>query len=62
MCRIGGCDFETEIIRKSIGGVCKVMLTSGDCSDDQLLANLRTSFSDAPTMNQARDDLRNMRQ
>ena len=38
------------------------MLTSKDYSDDQLLANLRSYFSDALTMNQAREDLRNMRQ
>ena len=61
-CRISGHDFRTEIIKKLIGAVCKVVLTSGDCSDDQLLANLRSCFSDAPTMNQAREDLRNMRQ
>ena len=61
-CRISRHDFRTEIIKKSIGEVCKVVLTSGDCSDDQLLANLRSCFSDAPTMNQAREDLRNMRQ
>ena len=53
-CRISGCDFRTEIIKKSKGAVCKVVLTSGDCSDDQLLANLRSCFSDALTMNQAR--------
>ena len=61
-CRISGHDFRTEIIKKSIGAVCKVVLTSGDCSDDQLLANLRGCFSDARTMNQAREGLRNMRQ
>ena len=61
-CRISGCDFRTEIIKKLIGEVCKVVLTSRDCSDDQLLANLRSCFSDAPTMNQAREDLRNMKQ
>ena len=60
-CRISGHDFRTEIIMKSTG-VQKVVLTSGDCSDDQLLANLRSCFSDAPKMNQAREDLRNMRQ
>ena len=60
-CRISGCHFRTEIIKKSIGKVHKVVLTSRDCSDDQLLANLRSCFSDAPTMNQAREDLRNMR-
>ena len=62
VCRISRCDFRTEIIKKSIGAVHKVVLTSGDCLDDQLLANLRSCFSDAPTMNQAREDLRNMRQ
>ena len=61
-CRISGHNFRTEIIKKSIGAVCKVVLTSGDCSDDQLLANLTSCFSDVPTMNQAREDLRNMRQ
>ena len=61
-CRISGHDFRIEIINKLIGAVCKVVLTNGDCSDDQLLANLRSCFSDAPTMNQAREDLRNMRQ
>ena len=60
--RISGHDFRTEIIKKSVGAVHKVELTSGDCSDDQLLANLRSCFSDAPTMNQTREDLRNMRQ
>ena len=48
--------------QKSIGAVRKVVLTSGDCSDDQLLSNLRSCFSDAPTMNQDREDLRNKRQ
>ena len=60
-CRINRYDFRTEIIKKSIGAICKVVLTSCDCSDDQLLANLRSCFPDAPTMNQAREDLRNMR-
>ena len=31
-------------------------------SDDALLAKLRSCFSDAPTMNEAREELRNMRQ
>ena len=47
-CRISGCDFRTEIIKKSIGAVCKVVLTSRDCSDDQLLANLRSCFFRSP--------------
>ena len=31
-------------------------------SDKQLLAKLRKSFSDAPTMNQSQEELRNLRQ
>ena len=38
------------------------MLISRDCSDDQLLANIRSCFLDAQAMNQVREDLRNMRQ
>ena len=30
-CRISGHNFITEIIRKSIGAICKVVLTSGNC-------------------------------
>ena len=59
-CRISRCDFQIEIIKKSIGTVCKVVLTSVDCLDDQLLTNLRSCFIDALTMNQVREDLRNM--
>ena len=62
VCRISAYDFRIKIIRKLIETVCKVLLTTSDCSDNQLLANLRSCFSDAPMMNQAREDLRNMRQ
>ena len=34
VCRISGPDFRTEIIKESIQAVHKVVLTSGDCSDD----------------------------
>ena len=61
-CRISGHDFRTEILKKSIEAVHKVVLTSGNCSDDQLMVNLRSCFSDVPMMNQVREDLRNMRQ
>ena len=61
-CRMSGHDFRTEIIKKSTGVVCKVIMTSDKCTDDQLLFKLRNIFSDAPTMNQAREELRNMRQ
>ena len=40
----------------------KVVLTSEGCSDNELLENLKSSFSDVPTMNLAREELRNMRQ
>ena len=59
-CKISRHDFRTEIIKKSIVAVCKIVLISSNCSDDPLMANLRSCFSDAPTTNQAREDLRNM--
>ena len=37
-------------------------MTSDNCSDDELLSKLRSCFSDAPTMNQAWEELRNLRQ
>ena len=61
-CRISRHDFRMEVIKKSSRAVCKVVLTRECCSDDQLLENPRSTFSDAPTMNQAREELRNMRQ
>ena len=61
-CRVSGCNFRTEIIKKSKGAVCKVVMTSDNCSDDELLSKLRSCFSDAPTMNQAWEELKNLRQ
>ena len=40
----------------------KVVMTSDNCSDDELLSKFRSCFSDAPTMNQAWEELRNLRQ
>ena len=37
-------------------------MTGKDCSDDELLLKLRNAFSDTPTMNQVRKELRSMRQ
>ena len=37
-------------------------MTSDNCSDDELLTKLRSCFSDAPMMNQAWEELRNLRQ
>ena len=39
-----------------------MVMTSDNCSDDELLAKLRSCFSDTPTINQALEELRNMRQ
>ena len=61
-CRVSGCNFRTEIIKKSTGVVCQVVMACDNYSDNQLLAKLRNSFSDAPTMNQAWEKLRNLRQ
>ena len=36
-CRISGHDFRTEIIKRSTGTVHKVVMTSTDCYDDELL-------------------------
>ena len=61
-CRVSGCDFRTEIIKKSIGAVGQMVMISDNCSDDELLTKLRSFFSDAPTTNQAQEELRNLRQ
>ena len=53
VCRVNGCNFRTEIIKKSTGAVRQVVMAYDNYSDDQLLAKLRNSFSDTPTMNQA---------
>ena len=45
-----------------MGAVCKVIMISEKYSDDELLSKLRSCFSDAPTMNQAWEELRNLRQ
>ena len=50
-----------EIIKKLMGAVHKVVMNSDNCSDDELLSKL-SCFSDAPTMNQAWEELRNLRQ
>ena len=59
---VSDCDFRTEIIKKSTGAVQKVVMSCKNYSDKMLLAKLRSCFSDAPTMNDAREELRNMRQ
>ena len=61
-CQVSEHDFRTEIIKKSTGEVRQVVMSCRNLSDEALLAKLRSSFSLAPTMNEAREELRNMRQ
>ena len=61
--RISGCDLRTELIKKSTGVVRQViMMAYPDASDDNLINIIREDFSDAPTMNEAREGLLHMRQ
>ena len=60
-CQVSEHDFRTEIIKKSTGAVRQVVMSCRNLSDDALLVKLRSSFSVAPTMNEAREELRNMR-
>ena len=61
-CWVSDCDFRTKIIKNSSETVQKVVMSCENYSDDALLAKLRSCFSDVPTMNEAREELRNMRQ
>ena len=61
-CWVSEHDFRTEIIKKLRGAVRQVVMSCRNLPDDALLAKLRSSFSDAPTMDEAREELRNMRQ
>ena len=61
--RISGQDLRTELIKKSTGVVRQViMMAHLDASDDDLINIIREDFSDAPTMNEAREELLHMRQ
>ena len=61
-CRVSDHDFRTKIFKKSTGAVQQVVLSCDNLTDNELLAKLRSCFSYAPTMNGAREVLRNMRQ
>ena len=61
-CWVSEHDFRTGIIKKLTGVVRQVVISCRNLSDDALLAKLRSSFSDVPTMNEAREELRNIRQ
>ena len=61
-CRASNRDFRTKLFKKSAGAVRQVILSCDKFTDDELVAKLRSCFSHAPTMNEAREELRNMRQ
>ena len=61
-CRASNRGFRTELFKKSAGAVRQVILSCGDFSDDELVTKLHSCFSHAPTMNEAREELHNMRQ
>ena len=61
--RISGRDLRTELIKKSTGVVRNViMMAHPETSDDNLINMLQEDFSDAPTMNEAQEELLHMRQ
>ena len=61
--RISGRDLRTELIKKSTGVVRQViMMAHPDASDDDLINIICEDFSDAPTMNEAQEELLHMRQ
>ena len=61
-CRASNRGFRTELFKKSAGAVRQVILSCDSLSDNELVTKLRSCFSHAPTMNEAREELRNMRQ
>ena len=63
-CQVSDHDFRHEIIKKLSGVVQKVVMSCENYSDDTTgkTKKLRSCFSDVPTMDEAREELRNMRQ
>ena len=61
-CRVSDQEFRTEIFKKSTGVVHQVVLSCDRLTDNELVTKLRSCFSHATTMNEAREELRNMRQ
>ena len=61
-CRVSDRDFRTKVFKKSTGAVWRVVLSCDELTDDELIVKLRSCFSYAPTMNEAREELRSMRQ
>ena len=61
-CRASNRGFRTELFKKSAGAVRQVILSCNNFTDDELVTKLWSCFSHAPTMNEAREELCNMRQ
>ena len=61
-CRASNRGFRTELFKKSAGAIRQVILSCNEFTDDELVAKLRSCFSHTPTMNEAREELQNMRQ
>ena len=61
-CRASNRGFRTELFKKSARAVRQVILSCDSLSDNKLVMKLHSCFSHAPTMNEAREELRNMRQ
>ena len=61
-CRASNRGFRTELFKKSTGAVRQVILSCNNLSDDELVTKLQSCFSHTPTMNEAREELCNMRQ
>ena len=61
-CRASNRGFRTQLFKKSVGAVRQVILSCNKFTDDKLIAKLWSCFSHAPTMNEAREELCNMRQ
>ena len=59
-CRASNRGFRTKLFKISAGAVRQVILSCDNFSDDELVTKLRSYSSHAPTMNEAREDLRNM--
>ena len=61
-CRVSNRGFRNELFKKSSGAVRQVILSCNNLSDGELVTKLRGCFSHASTMNEAREELCNMRQ
>ena len=49
--------FRTELFKKSAGAVRQVILSCNEFTDNELVTKLRSCFSHAQTMNEAREEL-----